>query len=252
MPPKLNVNIVATSLLIAAAVAAQAQVAPEAAAPSDPYTPPACVPGVPFADVQCTQYYDAWIEQFVRDGITAGCGGGNYCPTNPVTRGQMAVFIEAAIRGTASWTPANTTPDLYRVALLNWWGIAYSGGSYGFNAPYGVAFDGTHIWVADYLGNSVTELNASNGAWVRTLSGGSYGFSGPVGVASDGTHMWVANSTGSSVTELNASDGSWVQTYSAGAYGFSGPWGVAFDGARVWVTNSTDAVAFSVTEILAR
>ncbi len=26
-------------------------------------------------------------------GITAGCGGGNYCPTNTVTRGQMAVFL---------------------------------------------------------------------------------------------------------------------------------------------------------------
>ena len=28
-----------------------------------------------------------------RDGITAGCGGGNYCPTLPSTRGQMAVFL---------------------------------------------------------------------------------------------------------------------------------------------------------------
>ncbi|UCH36439.1 MAG: hypothetical protein JSV65_08825 [Armatimonadota bacterium] len=25
--------------------------------------------------------------------VTGGCGGGNYCPTNPVTRGQMAIFL---------------------------------------------------------------------------------------------------------------------------------------------------------------
>jgi hypothetical protein len=69
------------------------------------YTPPACVPGVPFADITCTTGFDPWIEQFGLDGITAGCGGGNYCPGTPVTRDQMAVFIEKAIRGTSNWPP---------------------------------------------------------------------------------------------------------------------------------------------------
>jgi hypothetical protein len=31
-----------------------------------------------------------------RDGITSGCGGGNYCPDQPVTRGEMAVFLATA------------------------------------------------------------------------------------------------------------------------------------------------------------
>jgi hypothetical protein len=26
-------------------------------------------------------------------GVTAGCGGGRYCPTDPVTRAQMAIFL---------------------------------------------------------------------------------------------------------------------------------------------------------------
>ncbi len=59
--------------------------------------------GVPFADVTCTTPYDAWIEQFARDGVTGGCGGGNYCPGTAVTRDQMAVFIERAMRGTGNW-----------------------------------------------------------------------------------------------------------------------------------------------------
>ncbi|MBI3161664.1 MAG: S-layer homology domain-containing protein, partial [Chloroflexi bacterium] len=34
-----------------------------------------------------------FIEQLFNEGITAGCGGGNYCPGNPVTRAEMAVFL---------------------------------------------------------------------------------------------------------------------------------------------------------------
>ncbi len=69
------------------------------------YTPPSCVPGVPFSDINCTSGFDAWIEQFGRDGISSGCGGGNYCPGTAVTRDQMAVFIERAMRGTGNWPP---------------------------------------------------------------------------------------------------------------------------------------------------
>jgi hypothetical protein len=56
------------------------------------YVPPACTPGV-FADVPCPSLFADWIEQLAAEGVTAGCGGGNYCPNNPNTRGQMAVFL---------------------------------------------------------------------------------------------------------------------------------------------------------------
>jgi len=55
------------------------------------YVPPACT-GV-FYDVPCPFRYADWIEQLVAEGITAGCGYRSYCPENPVTRGQMAVFL---------------------------------------------------------------------------------------------------------------------------------------------------------------
>ncbi len=89
------------------------------------YAPPACVAGVPFADITCTTPYDAWIEQFARDGITGGCGGGNYCPSLPVTRDQMAVFIERAMRGTGNW-PAHVA---YAWAVKNTDGSPNSTGS---------------------------------------------------------------------------------------------------------------------------
>jgi CSLREA domain-containing protein len=56
------------------------------------YAPPPCVTPT-FSDVPCSSGFASWIEELVRRGITAGCGGGNYCPDSAVTRGQMAVFL---------------------------------------------------------------------------------------------------------------------------------------------------------------
>jgi hypothetical protein len=70
------------------------------------YTPPACT-GI-FTDVPCPGGFAVnWIEQFSREGITAGCSVSPpmFCPDDPVTRAQMAVFVEKALRGTSNWPP---------------------------------------------------------------------------------------------------------------------------------------------------
>ncbi|BAO45120.1 S-layer homology domain-containing protein [Thiolapillus brandeum] len=59
------------------------------------YTPPAAT-GTMFNDVSASTPNAAWIEQLASEGITGGCGDGNYCPTASVTRGQMAVFVQRA------------------------------------------------------------------------------------------------------------------------------------------------------------
>lgn len=50
-----------------------------------------------FGDVPTSSPQFQFIEALYNAGITAGCGGGNYCPNNPVTRGQMAVFLSKAL-----------------------------------------------------------------------------------------------------------------------------------------------------------
>jgi hypothetical protein len=57
------------------------------------YVPPPCAATV-FNDVPCpgARFVD-FINELAAEGITAGCGNGNYCPNDPVTRGQMAVFL---------------------------------------------------------------------------------------------------------------------------------------------------------------
>ncbi|HNB37152.1 MAG TPA: S-layer homology domain-containing protein, partial [Anaerolineales bacterium] len=49
-----------------------------------------------FSDVPTDHWAAAWIEQLAAEGITSGCGSGIYCPENPVTRAQMAVFLVKA------------------------------------------------------------------------------------------------------------------------------------------------------------
>jgi hypothetical protein len=43
-------------------------------------------------DPQGQQFKD-WIYELTNIGVTGGCGGNNYCPSNNVTRAQMSVFI---------------------------------------------------------------------------------------------------------------------------------------------------------------
>ncbi|MBI3172811.1 MAG: S-layer homology domain-containing protein, partial [Chloroflexi bacterium] len=55
--------------------------------------PPAVGASTGFADVPTTYWAAAWIKQLAAEGVTGGCGGGNFCPATSVTRDQMAVFL---------------------------------------------------------------------------------------------------------------------------------------------------------------
>ena len=50
-----------------------------------------------FADVPTDHWAYQFIEALVASGITAGCGGSDYCPDSPVTRAEMAVFLSSAL-----------------------------------------------------------------------------------------------------------------------------------------------------------
>jgi hypothetical protein len=50
-----------------------------------------------FTDVPLANPFFQFVEALAASGISGGCGGGNFCPDNPVTRGQMAVFLSTAL-----------------------------------------------------------------------------------------------------------------------------------------------------------
>jgi len=60
------------------------------------FTPPAGT-GAVFGDVGPDHWARDWIEQLAAEGITGGCGGGLFCPSRPLTRAEMAVFLTGAL-----------------------------------------------------------------------------------------------------------------------------------------------------------
>jgi len=82
------------------------------------YTPNPGIGNI-FLDVPASYWAVGWIERLSADGITTGCGFGNYCPENPVTREQMAVFLLRAKYGMdyAPPTPVGVFDD---VVLSHW------------------------------------------------------------------------------------------------------------------------------------
>jgi hypothetical protein len=50
-----------------------------------------------FADVPVGAFGFQHVEALAASGITGGCGGGNFCPNEPLTRVQMAVFLAKAL-----------------------------------------------------------------------------------------------------------------------------------------------------------
>ncbi len=71
------------------------------------YSPPPAS-GTLFTDVPANGFAAAWIEELFGEGITAGCGSGQYCPSDPVTRAQMAVFLLRGEHGAAYLPPPAT------------------------------------------------------------------------------------------------------------------------------------------------
>jgi hypothetical protein len=61
---------------------------------------------VEFADVPSSSPFHDDIISIATAGITGGCGGSNYCPTSPVRRDQMAVFLLKSEHGSAYTPPA--------------------------------------------------------------------------------------------------------------------------------------------------
>jgi hypothetical protein len=57
-------------------------------------------PSLPyFIDVSDTHWAFEYVQKMRGDDITTGCGSGNYCPVNLVTRAQMGAFLARALLG---------------------------------------------------------------------------------------------------------------------------------------------------------
>jgi YDG domain/MBG domain (YGX type)/S-layer homology domain len=89
------------------------------------YAPPAVGASTGFGDVSTSYWAAAWIKQLAVEGITAGCGSGNYCPGNPVTRAEMAVFLLRAKHGSSYAPPAVGASTGFGDVSTSYWAAAW-------------------------------------------------------------------------------------------------------------------------------
>jgi hypothetical protein len=121
----------------------------------------------------------------------------------------------------------------------------------------GIAIDQRgYVWVANYMGDSISQLRASDGTVISSgYSDGKASISHPQGIAIDGSgHVWVTNLLGSSITELAGSAANspgQILSPTAGwakDAGLAKGWAVAIDASgNLWVVNYTTSI---LTEIV--
>lgn len=112
-------------------------------------------------------------------------------------RTVVLALVIAVVLGTIGVTiPVLLSPGAARISLVR---VLSTG--YHFRQPGAIATDGSHVWVANLDGNSVTEVDAATGKLVRVLNTG-FHFDTPAGILADGSHVWVGNWGNNTVTEL--------------------------------------------------
>jgi len=228
----------------------------------------------PFADVGAgPPNFCPFILELYDLGITAGTSATTFAPNDPVTRGQMAVFIAKSFDQSLS-------RGSRRAALGQWW-TPQTDASLGLTpvaaAPASVRSDGADLWIAHtFPSHSVTRVRASDGrvldAWTGatravdsvvamgqvfvagntnpgriysidpTQPGGAVATvadalgASPNGIAFDGSRFWTANDSGS-ISIATPGPVPWAATTIA--TGFTQPTGIVFDGKNVWVTDTS-------------
>ncbi|MBI5294973.1 MAG: M20/M25/M40 family metallo-hydrolase [Chloroflexi bacterium] len=89
----------------------------------DTYSPPEASGNV-FNDVPLGYWAAGWIEQLTNEGITGGCGNGNYCPAKYVTRAEMAVFLLRGKHGN-TYTPPAASGSVFDDISADFWAASW-------------------------------------------------------------------------------------------------------------------------------
>jgi peptidyl-Lys metalloendopeptidase len=89
------------------------------------YNPPGVGGSTGFGDVPTAYWAGAWIKQLAAEGITGGCGNGNYCTESPVTRAQMAIFLLRSKHGASYAPPAVGSSTGFGDVSTTYWAGAW-------------------------------------------------------------------------------------------------------------------------------
>jgi uncharacterized protein YjdB len=163
-----------------------------------------------FNDVPPSSFGYQWIQELSALGITSGCGGGSFCPDDPITREQMAVFIIRARYGATTNFPYSPTPYFTDVPI----------GAFGFDYIQRMDQDGittgctaTTFCPLSDVSRAEMAVFIMRGMFNELMPTGVPVVTGqPLGceVVSGGTatcELYVANASFDNTTQLSASGG---------------------------------------------
>jgi streptogramin lyase len=173
----------------------------------------------------CTSLFDAANLPTASTDTFGAIVNINKSPANHVN----SIF---ALGSTGPYLPILTAAPSDWTLALN-----FAGG--GLNDPYGIAIDADgDVWVANFGGNSVTELNS---AGVPSTSSPFTGLNSPFGIVVDSaSNVWVTNNAGNSVSEITPA-GVLVPPFSGG--GLNAPKSFAVDEkGNFWIPNGDQIV----------
>jgi len=222
---------------------------------------------LPFTDVAAANVFFCSIAEAYFSGLTNGTAPGVYSPADNVTREQMAAFVTRTM-------DQSLKRGSNRAALDQYWTIQGANNLASTtvgNEPHLIKSDGTDLWVANFMSNTVSQVRASDGKLVDTWTGATSAYGVlcamgkvfvtgstnpgklyqidptqaagsvttvtsslgalPRGIAYDGQRIWTANSSTVSIITLNP-----VAVTTAGA-GLLDAYGIIYDGTNIWVTD---------------
>jgi transglutaminase-like putative cysteine protease/glutamine cyclotransferase len=108
--------------------------------------------------------------------------------------------------------------------------------------PTGLAWDGSHLWLADLGTATLNELDPSNGKVLRSIAAPGYA---PTGLAWDGTKLWVLDAADKTAYALDTRSG---ETLRALPLDTDTPEGLAWDGKDLWVADARSGVIVRLDE----
>ena len=103
-------------------------------------------------------------------------------------------------------------------------------------APTGLAWDGTHLWAADLMTATISEVDPASGKLLRSIDAPGYS---PMGLAWDGKLLWVLDSADKIAYGVDTATG---VTERSLALDLDGPEGLAWDGKALWVADAKAGV----------
>ena len=109
--------------------------------------------------------------------------------------------------------------------------------------PYGIAFDGTCLWVTDWDLTSIKKFDESFNVvhQIPTPTNDT----ACTGITWDGSNLWVQSTKTREIYKVDPSDGSVLNSFASPAPQY--PVGLAFDGTNLWVTDRDEYKIYEIT-----